>query len=210
MGCFHHFTGWTPEHARWAAIGSLLVELEIEDFPRARRPSAVVKSRFVSMAPSSQAPLLPRISDRPTRTTRIQAPHSSARILAGQYRRLPTRNSEGPKVGRLANIPPAQPLMNFSAPPHPSRPALGHGKGDGFPVGYRFAELAAFALRVHRKRAAPALRVNTLPTASACGWRPLRVLHTGRWPLVQQQRGSCSISSHGIQRLASGLVRMVA
>lgn len=27
----------------------------------------------------------------------------------------------------------------------------------------------------------PALRVNTLSTASACGWRPLRVLHTGRW-----------------------------
>ena len=45
------------------------------------------------------------------------------------------------------------PLPNTSAPTHPPRPVLGHGRGDGFPAGFRFAELAALALRVHRKRA---------------------------------------------------------
>ncbi|MDR3682981.1 MAG: hypothetical protein P4L11_04550 [Geothrix sp.] len=51
----------------------------------------------------------------------------------------------------------------------------------------------------------PALRVNTPPTASACGWRPLRVLHTGRCALEQQQGMSRALSPAAAQRLASGI-----
>jgi len=52
---------------------------------------------------------------------------------------------------------------------------------------------------------APALRVNTPPTASACGWRPLRVLHTGRWAIEQQHGLIRTLSPAAAQRLASGM-----
>ena len=44
-------------------------------------------------------------------------------------------------------------LPNPSRSVHPPRSMLGHGMGDGFPAGFRYAELAVLALRVHRKRA---------------------------------------------------------
>jgi hypothetical protein len=49
----------------------------------------------------------------------------------------------------------------------------------------------------------PARWVNTLPTASASGWRPLRVPHTGRWFLGQHQKAKLAYAA--MQRLASGL-----
>ena len=50
---------------------------------------------------------------------------------------------------------------------------------------------------------APALRVNTLPTPSAFGWRTLRVPHTTRWRLEQQHELICQLSPAASQRLAS-------
>jgi len=49
----------------------------------------------------------------------------------------------------------------------------------------------------------PALRVNTLPTPSAPGWRTLRVPHTTRWRLEQQHEMGCTLSPAASQRLAS-------
>lgn len=52
---------------------------------------------------------------------------------------------------------------------------------------------------------APALRVHLLPTASASGWRLLRVLHTGRCRLEQQQGMIRLLSPAAAQRLASDI-----
>ena len=76
--------------------------------------------------------------------------------------------------------------------------------GDGWP------SRSAWMARVSQSRRSIHL-FRAVPTrVTACSWRPLRVLHTGRWRLEQQQRASRPFSPAAAQRLAPGTAWPVA
>ena len=105
-----------------------------------------------------------------------------------------------------SKIPPRPPLCRSST----RRPTL-RGLRSGMERALDFLLDSAARNELHSPSGStgngltPALRVNTLPTPSAFGWRTLRVPHTTRWRLEQQHELSCPLSPAASQRLASFL-----